>query len=336
MAWGPLSDMVSRLVVRAPDLSHRLLLLPTRGLHATAIALHAATEANEPDESIVARLAGTHPRELLREVFPSAVTELYRLIDRASIPAWGRESYWELERLLRSRVAIFLSQTSAISPERIETATALLNADPIVWRARTAVVCGHEKKDLSTVVELLRSMNLLHDLAELPDGAGKAALRRRVRSDIARGCAADQPFPIISGWSKIKTVGALWEIGARLRLCVGPGRFGSTNFALDFIAGKNVFLHHEADDLLAQVDHVVNDVWTVGQIAGMKNCNPREEICSAFADGLTAGGLVLVPSPPADALHNMLRCEEDDDEPDEIDEVMASTFRVGLARANQG
>ena len=348
LPWGPLAELVARLVKHEPGLAFRLLLLPANGLHATAIALHAATEAKESDDSIAARLAGAHPRDLLREVFPSAVTELYRLLDRASIPAWGRDSYWELERLLRSRVSIFLSQASAISPERIETATALLDADPIVWRARTAFRFSHEKKHLSTVVELLRSLGLLRDLAEIPDGAGRPSVMRRVRADLARGCAADQLFPTVTGWSKIETVGALWEIGARLRLCARPGRYGSANFALDFITGKSVFLHHVENDLLAEVHHVVHKVWTVGQIAGLKNSNPPTEICTAFSHGLMAGGLVLVPSSPADALHNILQREErvgdlgifdadddDDDEPDEIDEVMASAFRIGLAGGTQ-
>jgi len=212
-----------------------------------------------------------------------------------------------------------------------------------VWRARTAFRYSHERQHLNTVVEVLRSLGLLRDLAALPDGAGRAAVYRRVRADLARGCAADKPFPTVAGWSKIETVSELWEIGGRLKLCVRPGRGGSANFALDFITGKSVFLHHEKNDLLAQVHHVVNDVWTMGQIAGLKNSNPPTEISAALAYGLTSGGLVLVPSPASDALHHILQREardrdlgifdaDDNDEADEIDEAMAAGFRIGLAR----
>jgi len=349
--WGDdLAQSVARLIRYRPELASRMMLLPARGLHSTAVALHVANEANEPVESLAARISETHPRELLREAMPQASPDLYLLLGRATVPAWPFATYLTFEKLLRSRVAASLKEVCEISPKRIENAEVFLEADPLVWRARNALKYQSCRRHLTTVVGILRSMHLLRDLAELPEGAGRKAVFKRVRSDLARARAADQPFPDVLGWTKIQTVGDLWQIGERLKICVRPGHWGSADFPLDLVTGKQVFLHNQDSDLIAAVQHVVNDVWTVGQISGGKNVTPPKEICAAFAASLTLGGLHLVPSSPSDALQNVLQRNRDktpdhgifdddddhDDDGDEIDEVMAAAFRIGLAGSSQG
>ena len=43
--WGPVAGLVARLVLLKPVLAPRLMLMPARGLHATAIALQIAHDA---------------------------------------------------------------------------------------------------------------------------------------------------------------------------------------------------------------------------------------------------------------------------------------------------
>lgn len=305
--WGDLADTVADLVKIAPDIAPRFMLLPRRGLHAIAVALHVAKAAHEPVVSIASRITHTHPRNLLREAMPHAVPQLYALFDRATVPAWTFETYVAFDRILRTRVASTLLEAGELTPSRIESAAALLEVDPVVWRARKAYRYDHERKRLATVVELLRSLHLLNELGELPDGAGRKSVYRRVRTDLARARASDRAFPAVPGWAKVETVGDLWEIGERLKICTSPGHWGSAGYALGLIFGQHVFLHNRQHDLLAQVQFIVGNVWTVAQIAGVRNRDAPAAVRLALDEALTAGGLLLVPSSADEALNEVLR-----------------------------
>ncbi|MFC7737569.1 hypothetical protein ACFQX4_17365 [Roseomonas sp. GCM10028921] len=284
--------------------------MPARGLHATAVALHVAAEVGETDEDLVARLSQQSPRSLLHTALPEVEPRLYRLLDKATVPAWPLDLYRRLDRLLHSRVAPVLLDASEVSGERIEGAEVLLGGDPVIWRARQAYPYTHERQHLSTVVEMLRSLDLLRDLADLPDGAGRKSVYRRVRADLARARAPKVPFPDVPGWIRVETVADLWEIGERLRICVRPSQWGSGAYAVSMITGRSVFLWHRECDALAQVRHVVHDLWTVVQVAAKNNASVSVMICTALNEALRAGGLHLVPSQPADALLTVLRRDD--------------------------
>ena len=323
--WGHvLAPMIADLLRAAPDLASRLMLLPTRGLHATAIALHAARTLGEAIEVTASRIAQTHPCDLLREALPLAIPEMYRLLDRASVPAWSGDTYRDLERLLRSRVAPIVLEARVLSPEHIENSVELLDADPIVWRARQAFSHSHERRHLSTIIQLLRCLGLLNDLAELPDGAGRTSVFKRIRADLGRGRAPQRRFPDVAGWSRVENVGDLWSIGERLRLCVHPGHWGAARYALGLITGECIFLHSSQHDLLAQVQSTVESLWSVVQIAGARNRDAPPAVRSALEDALISGGLILAPSSADDALNEVLRRESErdqffDEETDEAD-----------------
>lgn len=319
--WGDLADTVADLVKNAPDIAPRLLLLPRRGLHAIAVTLHVAKAAHEPVKSIASRISCTHPRNLLREAMPHAVPQLYPLFGRATVPTF--ETYIAFDRILRTRVASALLDAAEMTPGRIESAATLLEVDPVVWRARKAYRYDHERRHLSTVVELLRSLNLLNELGELPDGAGRKSVYRRVRADLSRARTPDQTFPVVPGWATVKTVGDLWEIGERLKVCTRPGQWGSATYALGLILGRHVFLHHGEHDLLAQIQHVVNDVWTVVQVTGSGNRCPPPGVRAALDEALVAGNLRLLPSVPDDAIGEVMRLERHRDPLFDDDEVGA-------------
>ena len=311
--WGGLADLVATLVKNTPDLAPRLMFLPMRGLHSTAVALHVAKTVGEPVEKMAIRVLRTHPRDLLREAVPSAIPEMYRLLDKAAGPAWSYAAYRDLERLLRSRVASTLLDAPAISPARVQSALALLEADPVVWHARKAFRYDHERCHLSTVVEMLRALGLLQELADLPEGAGRKSVYRRLRADLARGRAFRQPFPDVPGWAPVEGVGALWEIGERLGICVRPDRWEAARYVLGLISGEHVFLHNPEHDLLAQVQFVVGDIWTVVQISGTRNRDAPLAVRRSLNEALVAGGLLLVPSAAEEALSAVLRQDRERD-----------------------
>lgn len=309
--WGPLSGTLLRLVREAPDLPGRLLLLPTRGVHAVAIALHTATAADEPLASLADRVRNTHPRDLLRAALPDAATTLYGALARASLPVWPMETYSQLDAVLRSPAANLLPLKPAVTPAQVQNIHEILAGDPVLWRARSFVHDHYTRDHLVTVLGLLRQLGLLREVADLPDGAGRPALQRRLRADLMDAPCPDDGFPEIEGWTRITTVGDLWRVGLRLRVCIRPSSYDAGTYAVRLITGKSVLLHHTELDALAEVRSEAAGLWTLVQAVRTGNGLIGHEVREALERDLERGGLKLVPSNCADALNNLLRVERD-------------------------
>jgi hypothetical protein len=201
LPWGPAVDFLVDVVRVAPDLASRLLLLPARGLRATAAALPVAQEAREGTLALAERLSATHPQGFLqRAIDPGGCSPaLYRLLDRAEVPAWRIEDYRALDGVLRSRVAGVVIGEPTLTPDTIRDATALLMAHPVIWSARRACPTRWQQKRLATIVGLLSHLGLFHDLAELPDGSCRRAITRRVRRTSAEHDVRWTAFRFLQG-----------------------------------------------------------------------------------------------------------------------------------------
>lgn len=304
--WGSLAPRIVELVHAHPDLTPRLLLMPARGLHATSVALHVAAEQGKAIDITAAHLRSTSPRNLLRVALPEASPNLYRLLDRVTTPAWPLGRYRALDAVLRSPVASLLLEATTIGPSDVAHAEGFLRADPLLWRARKACRYPHEREHLTTVIEVLRRLELLDELAGLPDGAGRQSVSRRVEADLGRAQAPAGPVQQVGRWRQVTSVGDLWRIGRRLRLCVRPGQWGSSGYAIGLLTGRDLFLHHPVLDALAHLRHVTGDLWTVTQMARVRNAEVAPPVRSEFEAGLSLAGLRLVPSSVSDALHSIL------------------------------
>src|SRR3712207_1623845 len=94
--FGPLAGVVGVIVRAEPSLALRIMQSPPRAIHAVAIFLH---ETACPDEAnrLSDVVSETHPRDLLRKRLPTCDQRLYRLLDRAALPAWSRCDYLALD-----------------------------------------------------------------------------------------------------------------------------------------------------------------------------------------------------------------------------------------------
>lgn len=306
--WGPLATVVADLVRHAPALAWRLTLLPARGMHATAVTLHASAAAGEVTADLARRLADTHPRLLLRDAMPDTHPRLYRLLDRAPAPAWNAERNADLNTLLHSPAAEIVLDAADVTPDLIGETRRLLAQDPLVRRARRALTTGYQREQFAAVVAVLRGLGLLRDLLGLPDGAGARAVARRVRADFGRAVAPDDDgFPIPAGWVRITRLGDLWAHGKRLRLCLDATHYGAGRYALRLISGASVFLHHAGEDAVAEVHRGPGDTWRIEEVRKRSNALVRDSVRRALVADLAAAGLVLLASDPANALDAVLR-----------------------------
>jgi hypothetical protein len=278
--------------------------------------LHVAEQGGEEMPPLAHRIRTTHPRDLLRRAMPTGAPTLYKLLDRASTPAWSLQQYRDLDVLSRSAASAMLLEAPRISPDLVDQGVALMRADPIVWNSRKAFPHPYEQTQFAATVEVLRSLGVLRDLADLPPDAGRKAVYRRVKADLARArCPADT-FPALEGWTRIETVGDLWRLGERLRICLRPRTWGSHEYVVGLVNGKMAFLHHIAADAVAQVEHVTGNLWTVRQVSGHRNRSVPRDIVIGLEAALRTAGLVLIGCPAQEALGQVLRYDKDDGEDD--------------------
>ncbi|WP_159351358.1 hypothetical protein [Roseomonas harenae] len=283
--------------------------------------MHVAEQDGEEMPSLAHRIRTTHPRDLLRRAMPTGAPTLYKLLGRASVPAWSLQQYRDLDVVSRSTTAAMLLEASRVTPDLVDQGVALMRADPIVWNARKAFPHAYEQTQLAAAVEVLRSLGVLRDLADLPPEAGRKAVYRRVKADLARArCPADM-FPVLEGWARIKTVGDLWALGERLSICLRPRRWGSHEYVVGLVNGDMAFLHHAEVDAVAQVEHVTGNLWTIRQVSGHRNRSVPRDVVVRLEAALRAAGFVLIGCGAQEALGQALRHDKDDDGDDDLGDV---------------
>ncbi|MFC7478455.1 hypothetical protein ACFQS7_29315 [Dankookia sp. GCM10030260] len=323
--FGPLAGTVGALVRAAPLLAGRIMQAPPRAIHAIAIALHQAAESATA-ETLVVMLSGAHPRDLLRDALPNSDARLYRLLDRAALPAWPHADYLMLDAVLRTDVGDMLLRREGIARSLVREAHAVMHSSPTMVRARHAVASQYERERLETIVIMLDVLGLTRTLAAIPDRAGSKAVARRVMADFGRAEAPDIDFPVPPGWTRVRRISELWEHGRRMRLCVRPGEYGAGDYAVSLLMNRSVFLFHAEQGALAQFRRLPANTWAFGQCVLARNVQPPETVISALTAHVKEAGVVLLPAMVGDALDAVLQPlrmrDHDSAEDDAADDVL--------------
>ena len=305
--FGKQASRAAMLVRLRPELAHRIMLAPRRAMHVYVALMqqHAADEV--PLERTADLLLGEHPRTLLRAVVPGLHERLYRLLDRAALPAWPLEAYRLLNTVLSSPISDLLDGVSDLTPTEVERLGALLTADPVIQRASKLTRESYYRDNLSSVVAVLRSYDALHDLGALPAGAGARAIAKRAKADLSRIRMPDTSLPKVKGWTRLLTVGDLWRYASRMELCIAPGSYSAGDATISALMGRSVFLYSTEHDALAQLRAVPVDAWVIAEAAVAKNGRLPPGVVASLHDGLVAAGAVLLPATPQAAIDKILR-----------------------------
>lgn len=316
--FGGQASRAAALVRLHPALAQCIALAPRRALHAYGALLQQHAADGITLERTADVLLGDHPRALLRAAVPDPHERLFRVLDRAALPAWPLAAYRLLNTVLNSDMAdlLALDCVSDLRPPEVERLAALLTADPVVKRARRLTHASRYRNGLVSVVALLRAYNALHDLEALPDGAGARAIARRVKADLARLRMPDPSLPEPEGWTRLSTVGDLWTYATRMQLCIAPGHYGAGTATINALMGQSVFLHSVEHNALAELRAVPNRAWVIVEAAVARNGRLLPRVTDSLRDGLVALGVVLLPVTPHDAIDIIFRTFKDGRRPD--------------------
>lgn len=333
--FGPFAGRMSELFRLEKTLSYQFSLCPPRMIHVAAIYLHHEAERDTPPSVTANTLLTEHPRDLLRSVFSDYDPRLYRLLDRAALPAWSQSDYAALNDVLQTEVADLLLNRGEITPLVVNHAQGILHADPIIRRARHAVPHEQERRRLETLIAVLRRLDMLHDLDAIPDGAGRQAVAKRAAADLGRlEPSGDVEFPIPQQWVRVQNLQNLWRIANSARFCIRPGQWGAGDYALSFLMDRSIFLYHpEPPGLLAQFREMVAGFWVLAQCKGAGNRPAPRSIVRELTNYVEQAGVSLLPDSLGDAMDTVLsplRTRDRDDEgghhelfDDDLDELAA-------------
>jgi hypothetical protein len=329
--FGPLAQGVGALVRIAPELALRLTLAPTRAVHATAIFMHSQATAGIEPEVTANSLLEQHPRDLLRQTLPKADARLYKMLDRAALPAWSLAEYEALEELPRSEVSDLIPDRGKIMPSSVINALAILRADPVVRHARRALAGNYDRERLETVVQVLHRMGLLRDLAALPDGSGASAVARRAAADLGRAEAPAIEFPIAPGWALVRRLADLWAHGERMNLCLRPGLYGAGDYAVSMLMGRSIFLYCAEPELLVQFRHLLVDTWTLAECSAARHARVPDGPIRELTTYVESAGIALLPVLTGAAMDSILRPlrSKDRDVPDLLEPEFAADDEGG-------
>lgn len=314
--FGPATADVVRAVLLRPDMAPRLLLAPRRDLHARAAAAQRMRELGATDRDLADALADRDPRDLLRLALGDHGAgraefdlRLHGLLDRATTPAWCLADYRALDAALRAGMSDALPGDNDLRPEDARLARRIMDDDPIVLRARRAIVRdGVPVVALADVLGFLRRAGALDALGDLPDGSGRRAALRRLRRDVGGfPSPREADFPTPLGWRLVATVRELWHLGNRLSLCFGSARgYGAVSHAMALASGRSVYLHHAGADAVAEVTFDFDGSACVGEVRGASNARADPKLADGLRDDLRAAGLAVTACGVAAALTHLL------------------------------
>ena len=273
-AAGDQAPALLALLRADPLLGARLLRAPVRDLHALAAWIQARPGA-APD---------AHPRALLASAIPGADPRLFRLLDRAALPAWPLADYRSLDALLRRD----LLPEGPLTLEAIRRDAALLE-EPEAVAHFLAAWEGPSGRQAAASLRRLVLAGGGPDPATLPRGRGLEAARRALRAALGRLRPRGFAPPALPGWEVLATVGAVWQAGRDFRNCLAEEGFGGWNLD-DLLCGRTVFLRR-GGVALAQLNRVFPGAWWPVQVAGPDNAEVPEAAAELSAL-LAARGLL--------------------------------------------
>ena len=215
--WGEtLSPTVAALIVKCPQLGHRLALAPRRVLHALAAYIAHALEREVSTSSIAGDVDTKDVHDLLGRAIPTVHPRLYRMLDRVGERAKPLAFYIRLNQILSGPAsALLLSSDPVDEPclrvvEQLASERVLLAAQKAIGRSDSNL---HQIK---SILAYLRATGLSLDVERLPHGAGWNSIKRRLTADLGRAMAPALPFGCPAGWKHVAVLSDLFDLGKNI------------------------------------------------------------------------------------------------------------------------
>jgi hypothetical protein len=330
--FGDHATRMATLLRRRPSLLARVTYAPRSALHGLGAFLFLAPEAHQDDATVAEMLDEQNPRDLLRFAIPNAPPKLYRALDRAGDCVRQQSFYVRLAVLCGGPLGDLLLSGGPLNEARFDWAEKLLQADPAVFRLRAVLTRTSQIEAVDALVSYLRAHGAFEDGdLKMPDGAGLAAVMRRLQRGLDRVEAPAPGFKLAPPFQIIRTVSELREAGKRLKNCVSDVRsYGAENwFRLG--EGRLVYITSQAPPMLAAVRQVAPRLWHLEELEGLENELVEPDSRELFVGALRSAGVRLTGQTPFRALRSLCTpnrlddCEEDRHEGDDsVDDAMAA------------
>jgi hypothetical protein len=269
-----------------------MILAPTRDIHARAAFVQASCAMGAAEEDVAVRLATDPPRRLLAQALGDVHPRLFRLLDRATLPAWSLAAYRDLDQGLRDGTDDVLPP-GAIQPASVKL-LAVLHTSDVLRRARHALRDVEMAESLLSVLEALRRIGSGRAVEQIANQCKAAALKRAVRRDIAHLPSPHVYVQAPSGWRVLATLAQVWRIGRTMRHCLQPGwAWDHSERILDFLTGRTFYLHHSEEQVIGELRQSLGGAWFVAELRGPRNRAVSEALRDGLIDGLREQRLLV-------------------------------------------
>jgi hypothetical protein len=303
--WGKIAPVVASLIVARPALAARLMLAPSRIVHALAAYVQHAHAASHTVGEIADALGRQHVRDLLASAIPNIHPRLLGILGRMGPAVADLTFYRRLNDALHGTAADLILGADKITENHLHIVAEIV-ADPVLLAARKTIGSSRSNlESLQLAIRYLRATGLASDIEVLQQGSGWRAILRRISSDLGRARAPSPPFVIPAGFRQIESVADLWRMGTVLNNCVASLSSGGEEYVDDLINGDAVYIADAKPTMLACIRRVSGpNFWvlaetTTGRVGSdlmTARLALRSALISTIAD---AGGALLDQSPLA-------------------------------------
>jgi hypothetical protein len=312
--FGPQAGRMAALLRARPALLGRMAFAPARAIHAVGAFLRLSPEADRSDAEVAAMIDERDPRELLLAAIPEAPRRLYRCLEGAGDQVRQHSFYERLRALCASPIADVLLE-GPISDDRLDWADAILRGDPALLSLRKIDLRKYEIEAIDTLVAYLRAHHAFEDSdLQLPDGSGLAAVLERIQQAFDRVTAPAFGFTLPPPFRVVQSVGELRRIGAVLDNCVRNLRSQGTEHWFQMAAGSTIYIASDTPAMLAALERVGPDLWTLDQQNGLENASLGGDAKALLIDALKIAGVPLLREDPANVLSMLVNFERVMDE----------------------
>jgi hypothetical protein len=138
LVFGSLADRMAAILAGRPGLTSRIAFAPPEAIHAIAIFLYFAPEADRSDAEVGDLIEQSDPRELMRMAWPDCPARLYRALDRVGRSVRERSYYVRLGAVCRGPYGTaFLD--GDLNDTRLDFYEAIQTMDPLIVDLRGAL-----------------------------------------------------------------------------------------------------------------------------------------------------------------------------------------------------
>lgn len=306
--FGDLAPRVAQILRADPALAIRLTFAPREAIHSIGAYLHLAADPEASPADLAAKIAATHPRDLLREALPDCPARLYRALDRAGDQVLQRRFYERLGAVCRGPYGERFLRSGSVGPYRVDFYEKLELMHPITQRL--AVAMPEETsllQCLDTMVRLLRARMLLSDAdVHLDKKAGVAAVARLVTYAADHLRAPEPPFSIPPYLRLIRTGKELREHGKRLGNCISSFRGFGSNHLFRLAEGSTVYMASDEPAYMVALTRAGPGLWWLEEARGAGHEILTYEDNAKLMQSLRDAGVTVVPEEPSQAFSRII------------------------------